>query len=78
MKKMVLFLFGHPYRESKLLTLYYWVAVSMYIIAVALLLITAILTGDIGFWMSFIMNIVGFPIIFRVVYGLVTRVNQMI
>ncbi|MEC3885673.1 hypothetical protein VKA52_18280 [Halobacillus sp. HZG1] len=50
----------------------------MYIIAVAFLLTTALLIGDVGFWMSFVMNLIGFPIIFRNVYGLVTRVNPMI
>ncbi|WP_394218708.1 hypothetical protein [Halobacillus trueperi] len=78
MKRIVTFLFGRPYKESKLMTLYYWVAVCMYIIAAVFLLTAAILTGDGEFWLSFIMGLVMFPLMFRFVYGVVTRVNQAI
>ncbi|SDN96526.1 hypothetical protein [Halobacillus aidingensis] len=78
MKSIIPFLFGHPYRKSKLMTLYYWMAVWMYIIAAVFLLTAAILTGDGEFWLSFIMVLVMFPIMFRLVYGVVTRITQAI
>ncbi|MBX0356967.1 hypothetical protein [Halobacillus sp. Nhm2S1] len=78
MKRIVTFLFGRPYKESKLMTLYYWMADCMYIFASILLLAAAVLTGDVEFWLSFITDLFMFPLMFRVVYGVVTRVNQAI
>ncbi|MGR9050693.1 hypothetical protein ACQ4XT_18820 [Halobacillus faecis] len=78
MKSIVQFLFGAPYKESKVMTVYYWIAVSLYIIASIFLFTAAILTGEGEFWLSFIMGFVMFPLMFRLVYGVVTRVNQAI
>ncbi|WP_146813822.1 hypothetical protein [Halobacillus faecis] len=60
------------------MTVYYWMAVSLYIMASTFLFTAAILTGDGEFWLRFMMGLVMFPLMFRVVYGVVTRVNQAI
>lgn len=69
--KFIEFLFGKPYEERKIFIFFYWLSIIGYFIAIPILTVQAIRSGD---WFNLFINIIVYPILFRIVY----KINSLI
>jgi hypothetical protein len=67
---MIRKLFGAPYKEHKLLHLFYWFSVVFYFLLLAVLLLTALATPDGIQWFLFFLTLVTFPFVFKSIYSI--------
>ncbi|WP_216827540.1 hypothetical protein [Alkalihalobacterium elongatum] len=67
MQQLIEKIFGKPYSKSKVLLFSYWSGILFYVIALFLFIMQATVGGQ---WLSVLAVAIGFPILFRIVYGL--------
>ncbi|MBU7594171.1 hypothetical protein [Metabacillus halosaccharovorans] len=73
MKNIIYFMFGKPYIESKFYRLTYWFGVGFYFFAMLLFSIQALSFGGLVY---ILFPAITFPLIFRLVYKLNTRIHR--
>ncbi|WP_368505838.1 hypothetical protein AB3N04_09745 [Alkalihalophilus sp. As8PL] len=71
---LISLLFGEPYRESKLFLFFYWFVVAFYFVGLIMTIFLLVVTGE---WF-FIIPLLLFPLLFRLVYKINTFIYQSI
>lgn len=72
LKKILYFMFGKPYTESKVYHSAYWLGVGFYFLAMILSIVSSVLYGG---WISLLFIGVIFPVFFRIVYKTNTLIH---
>ncbi|MED1602074.1 hypothetical protein [Alkalihalophilus marmarensis] len=67
-------LFGKPYRANRLFLFFYWFVIAFYFVGFVMMISLIVMTGE---WL-FIIPLVIFPLLFRIVYKLNTFIYQSI
>ncbi|KGP71274.1 hypothetical protein [Pontibacillus yanchengensis] len=73
MKNGIYFIFGKPYTESKFFHFSYWFGVGFYFLAIVLSAVPSVLYGE---WLSLLFTALFFPVLFRIVYNINTRIHK--
>lgn len=73
MKKLICFLFGKPYEDSKFYRFSYWFVVVFYFLSLIGAFIQSIFFGG---WLSLLILAIAFPLLFRLVYQINILIHQ--